>query len=84
MDENYVYVSSLGFGKYSVYSHNASKARVFCGTHSIGPIKIPGLAMVTVRKDCRVVGESFILEPVVDFDSVQQVLDGFHSGHLWN
>ena len=28
-----------------------------------------------VRKDCRVVGESFILEPVVDFESVQQVPD---------
>ena len=28
-----------------------------------------------VRKDCRVVGEVFILEPVVDFESVQQVLD---------
>ena len=30
---------------------------------------------IEVRKDCRVVGESFILEPVVDFESVQQVLD---------
>ena len=73
VDENYV--SGLGFGKYSVYSHNATKAGVLCGTHSIDPITISGLATVTVRKDCRVVGESFILEPVVDFESVQQVLD---------
>ena len=42
VDENYVYVSSLGFGKYSVYSHNATKARVLCGTHSIDPITISG------------------------------------------
>ena len=75
VDENYVYVASLGFGKYSVYSRNETKARVFCGTHSIDPVTISGLAMLTVRKDCRVVGESFILEPVVDFESVQQVLD---------
>ena len=50
--------------KYSVYSRNETKARVFC---SIDPVTISGLAMLTVGKDCRVVGESFILEPVVDF-----------------
>ena len=75
VDEEYVYVASLGFGKYSVYTRNETKARVFCGTHSIDPIKLVGLMTVTVRKDCRVVGDSFILEPVVDFESVQQVLD---------
>ena len=75
VDENYVYVSSLGFGRYSVYTQNTTKARAFCGTHSIDPITLTGLVNVEVRKDCRVVGESFILEPVVDFESVQQVLD---------
>lgn len=74
-DENYVYISSLGFGRYSLYTRNATKARVFCGSHSTDPISLTGLAKVEVRKDCRVVGESFILEPVVDFESVQQVLD---------
>ena len=58
-----------------MYTQNATKARVFCGTHSIDPITITGLATVVVRKDCRVVGESFILELVEYFESVQQVLD---------
>ena len=75
VDKNYVYFSSLGFGKYSVYTQNTTKARVICGTHSIDPTTITGLVTVVVRKDCRVVDESFILEPVVDFESVQQVLD---------
>ena len=48
---------------------------MFCGSHSVDPITLTGLVTVEVRKDCRVVGESFILEPVVDFESVQQVLD---------
>ena len=52
VDENYVYVASLGFGKYSVYSRNETKARVFCGTHLIDSVTISGLATVTVRKDC--------------------------------
>ena len=75
VEENYVYVASLGFGKYSVNSRNETKARVIGGTHSIDPVTFSGLAMVTGRKDCRVVGEYNILEPVVDFESVQQVLD---------
>ena len=75
VEDNYVYISSLSFGKYRVYTQNTTKARVFCGTRSIDPITITGLVTVEVRKDCRVVGESFILEPVVDFKSVQQVLD---------
>ena len=58
-----------------MYTQNTTKARVFCGAHSIDPITITGLVTVVVRKDCKVVGESFILEPVVDFESVQQVLD---------
>ena len=107
VEENYVYVSSLGCGRYSVYTQNSTKAKVLrrvlrsflskfsaleipfhvtitgkldfltklYGTHSIDPITLTGLVTVEVRKDCRVVGESFILEPVVDFESVQQVLD---------
>ena len=62
-------------GKYIAYTQNTTKARVFCGTHSIDPITLTGLVTVEVRKDFRVVGKSFILEPVVDLESVQQVLD---------
>ena len=47
-----------------MYTQNTTKARVFCGAHSIDPITITGLVTVVVRKDCKVVGESFILEPV--------------------
>ena len=70
-----MYVSGLGFGKYSVYTRNTTKARVFCGWHYIDPITLTDLVTVEVRKDCRVAGESFILELVVDFELVQQVLD---------
>ena len=46
VDEGFVYVASLGFGRYSVYTRNETKARIFCGTHSIDPITISGLAGV--------------------------------------
>ena len=75
VDESFVYVASLGFGKYSLYTQTEQKARVFCGSSSIRTVAFQGLVAVQVRKDCRVVGESFVLEPVVDFTSVQQLLD---------
>ena len=70
-----MYVLSLGLGKYSLYTHIEQKTRVFCGTNSIETVVLKGLISVDVCKDCRVVGESFVLEPVVDFTSVQQLLD---------
>ena len=48
---------------------------MFCGSSSIKTVSFKGLVAVQVRKDCRVVGESFALEPVLDFTSVQQLLD---------
>ena len=74
VDESFVYVASLGFGRYSLYTQTEQKARVFCGTSSIKTVSFEGLVAVQVWKDCRVVGESFVLEPVVDFTSVQQLL----------
>ena len=75
VDESFVYVASLGFGKYSLYTQAEQKARVFCGSSSTKLASFKGLVAVEVRKDCRVVGESFVLEPVEDFTSVQQHLD---------
>ena len=71
--ESFMYVARLGFGRYSLYTQTEQKARVFCGT--IKTVSFEGLVAVQVRKDCRVVGESFLLEPVVDFTSVQQLPD---------
>ena len=75
VDESFVYVASLGFGKYSLFTQAEQKARVFCGTSSIKTVSFKGLVAVEVQKDCRMVGESFVLEPVVDFTLVQQLLD---------
>ena len=75
VNESFVYVASLGFGRYSLYTQTEQKARVFCGSSSIKTVSFRDLVAVQVRKDCRVVGESFVLEPVVDFTSVQQLLD---------
>ncbi len=75
VDERFVYISSLGFGVYSLYTKERVKARVLCGDYSIAPMVLEGLNKVTVRKDCRVVGEDFILEPLVDYSSLDHVLD---------
>ena len=72
VDESFVYVASLGFGRYSLYTQTEQKARVFCGCSSIKTVSFKGLVAVQVRKDCQVVGESFVL---VYFTSVQQLLD---------
>ena len=63
VDESFVYIASLGFRKYSLYTQAEQKARVLCGSNSIKTVSFKGLVAVEVRKDCRVVGESFVLEP---------------------
>ena len=75
VDESFVYVASPGFEKHSLYTQAEQKARVFCGSSSIKIVSFKGLVAVEVQKDCRVVEESFVLELVVDFTSVQQLLD---------
>ena len=75
VDEQFVYVANLGFGKYSVYSKDEIKVRVFCSSNSVEALSLTGLSQVEIRKDCRVVGEMFVLEPVVDFQSTNLVLD---------
>ncbi len=75
VNEKYVHVASLGFGAYSVYSKNEVKARVLCGEDSINQLAIKGLMKLKIRKDCRVVGDQFVLEPMVDFTSLSQVMD---------
>ena len=48
---------------------------MFCGKSSLKTVSFKGLVAIEVRKDCIVVGERFVLEPVMDFTSVQQLLD---------
>ena len=67
LDESYVYVESLGFGEYSFYSESPVTARVLCGDVAKETVKLDGLKKVKVRRDCRLIVEEFILEPVVDY-----------------
>ena len=75
LDESYVYVESLGFGEYSFYSEYPVTARVLCGDVAKDSVKLAGLKRVTVRRDCRLIGEEFILEPVVDYTVTSKSLD---------
>ena len=75
LDESYVYVESLGFGDYSFYSESSVTARVLCGYVAKETVKLEGLKKVSVRRDCRLIGEEFILEPVVDYTVASKSLD---------
>ena len=76
LDESYVYVESLGFGEYSFYSESPVTARVLCGDVAKESVKLAGLKRVT---DCRLIGEEFILEPVVTSKSLDSVPLTFES-----
>ena len=46
VDESFVYVTSLGFGRYSLYTQTEQKARVFCGSTLIKTVSFKGLVAV--------------------------------------
>ena len=74
MDESFPHVAELSFGEFTVYSHEELQVRVYCGDHPEGVRQLEGLTRVSLRRDCRLVHDDFVLEPAVDFEAQDFVL----------
>ena len=74
LDESFPHVSDLSFGEFTIYSHQELQVRVYCGNQPEGVQELEGLTRVSLRRDCRLVHDDFVLEPAVDFDAQDFVL----------
>ena len=74
LNEDYPHVAELSFGEFTVYSRQPLTARVFCQDQPKSSVAFVDLSRVSLRRDCRVVHEDFVLEPSVDFSAQDYLL----------
>ena len=67
VDEAYPYVASLAFGVFTVYTKPKLMSKVYCGEEQVATQELQGLSRITLRRDCRLVHDDFVLEPTIDF-----------------
>ena len=72
MSANFMPMAS--FGEFTVYSRQPLTARVFCQDQPKSSVAFVDLSRVSLRRDCRVVHEDFVLEPSVDFSAQDYLL----------
>ena len=69
LNEDFPHVAELSFGEFTVYSKKSLTARVFCQDQPKSSIVFMDLSQVSLRQDCQVVHDDFVLEPTVDFSA---------------
>ena len=74
LNEDFPHVAELSFGKFTVYSKKPLTARVFCQDQPKSSVAFVDLSRVSLRRDCRVVHDDFVLEPTVDFSAQDYLL----------
>ena len=67
VDEAFPYVASLAFGVFAVYTKPKLMTKVYCGEEQVATQELQGLTRITLRRDCRLVHDNFVLEPTIDF-----------------
>ena len=67
VDDKFRYVASLAFGVFTVYTKPLLMTKVYCGEEQVATQKLQGLSRITLRRDCRLVHDDFVLEPTIDF-----------------
>ena len=67
VDEDFPYVATLAFGIFTVYSKSELTVKIYCGEAPHGTQVLKGLNRITLRRDCRLVHQDFVLEPTIDF-----------------
>lgn len=60
-------MASLVFGVFTGYTKPKLMTKVFCGEEQVATQELEGLSRITLRRDCCLVHEDFVLEPTIDF-----------------
>ena len=66
VDEDFIYITVLGYGQYSFYSRKPVLGRLLCGDVNNGTVTLVGLKSVELRMDCRIEGTDFKMVPSID------------------
>ena len=74
LNKDFPHVAELSFGEFTVYSRKPLTARVFCQDQPKSNVAFVDLSRVSLRRDCRVVHDDFVLEPAVDFSAQDYLL----------
>ena len=67
VDDKFPYVASLAFGVFTVYIKPSLMTKVYCGEEEVATQELQGLSRITLRRDCCLVHDDFVLEPTIDF-----------------
>ena len=61
VDNKFPYVASLAFGVFTMYTKPTLMTKVYCGEKQVTTQKLQGLSQITLRRDCRMVYDDFVL-----------------------
>ena len=74
LKEDFPHVAELSFGEFTVYSKKSLTARVICQDQPKSSVAFVDPSRMSLRRDCGVVHDDFVLEPRVDFSAQDYLL----------